>query len=189
MPNSSARSVILYTKSSSSNRQQAALSSPFLSVLPSKKANICFFESRGLGSKLSVLCLLSTVDAPLPHFEGITPESPALAPIAAQTSGPEPVLTDDDRTKYGGMFMACGPVNGLLDGDKAREVFLKSKLPVDKLSQIWYVFSRFSSGATRVFHGADAFFSFFSFPPSFNVHTGLLPIRNNADLWTLQTSL
>jgi epidermal growth factor receptor substrate 15 len=37
------------------------------------------------------------------------------------------------------MFMACGPVSGLLDGDKAREVFLKSKLPVDKLSQIWYV--------------------------------------------------
>ncbi|KAG0247050.1 hypothetical protein BGZ95_009068, partial [Linnemannia exigua] len=35
------------------------------------------------------------------------------------------------------MFKACGPVNGLLDGDSAREVFLKSKLPVEKLSQIW----------------------------------------------------
>jgi hypothetical protein len=37
------------------------------------------------------------------------------------------------------MFMACGPVNGLLDGDNARGVFLKSKLPVEKLGQIWYV--------------------------------------------------
>ncbi|KAF8938416.1 hypothetical protein BGZ58_000940 [Dissophora ornata] len=80
---------------------------------------------------------LINIDAPLPLFEGITPEQPALAPIAAQTTGSEPALTDDDKTKYGGMFMTCGPFNGLLDGDKAREVFLRSKLPVDKLSQIW----------------------------------------------------
>lgn len=87
------------------------------------------------------------LDAPLPHFEGITPAKAgdsSQTPIAAQltgsgsASGAEPPLTNDDRTKYGGMFVACGPVNGLLDGDKAREVFLKSKLPVEKLSQIWY---------------------------------------------------
>ncbi|KAG0376312.1 hypothetical protein BGX24_007927 [Mortierella sp. AD032] len=35
------------------------------------------------------------------------------------------------------MFMACGPVNGLLDGDKAHDVLLRSRLSVDKLSQIW----------------------------------------------------
>ncbi|KAF9557074.1 hypothetical protein EC968_007807 [Mortierella alpina] len=89
---------------------------------------------------------LINVDAPLPHFEGITPAKPgdsSQTPIATQltgsgsASGAEPPLTNDDRTKYGGMFVACGPVNGLLDGDKAREVFLKSKLPVEKLSQIW----------------------------------------------------
>ncbi|KAF9279068.1 hypothetical protein BGZ68_008147 [Mortierella alpina] len=89
---------------------------------------------------------LINVDAPLPHFEGITPAKAgdsSQTPVAAQltgsgsASGAEPPLTNDDRTKYGGMFVACGPVNGLLDGDKAREVFLKSKLPVEKLSQIW----------------------------------------------------
>ncbi|CAO3563807.1 unnamed protein product [Mortierella alpina] len=89
---------------------------------------------------------LINVDAPLPHFDGITPAKTgdtSQAPIAAQltgsgsASGAEPPLTNEDRTKYGGMFVACGPVNGLLDGDKAREVFLKSKLPVEKLSQIW----------------------------------------------------
>ncbi|KAF9948591.1 hypothetical protein BGZ72_009507 [Mortierella alpina] len=89
---------------------------------------------------------LINVDAPLPHFDGITPAKTgdtSQTPIAAQltgsgsASGAEPPLTNDDRTKYGGMFVACGPVNGLLDGDKAREVFLKSKLPVEKLSQIW----------------------------------------------------
>ncbi|KAG0307759.1 hypothetical protein BGZ98_009892 [Dissophora globulifera] len=86
---------------------------------------------------------LINADAPLPHFEGVTSakssDSPALglSPITAQTTGPEPPLTSEDKTKYSSMFMACGPVSGLLDGDKAREVFLKSKLPVDKLSQIW----------------------------------------------------
>ncbi|KAF8977281.1 hypothetical protein BGZ46_007505, partial [Entomortierella lignicola] len=86
---------------------------------------------------------LIDTDAPLPHFEGITPakiSSPVathLSPLSAQNTGSEPTLTADDKNKYGGMFVACGPVGGLLEGDKAREVFLKSKLPVDKLSQIW----------------------------------------------------
>jgi len=59
------------------------------------------------------------------------------------------------------IFYGCNPVNGMLSGalkcvelrisplmfelptarlgDKASEVFVKSKLPVDKLSQIWSV--------------------------------------------------
>ncbi|KAI8363326.1 hypothetical protein B0O80DRAFT_433476 [Mortierella sp. GBAus27b] len=81
-------------------------------------------------------------DAPLPRFEGITSGDPpasasASTPVAAQNTGSEPPLTSEDKTKYGGMFVACGPVNGLLDGDKAREVFMKSKLPLEALSQIW----------------------------------------------------
>ncbi|KAF9991639.1 hypothetical protein BGZ65_000308, partial [Modicella reniformis] len=84
---------------------------------------------------------LITTDAPLPHFEGIIPpktgDSPAIAsPIAAQNSGSDPPLTNEDKAKYGSMFLACGPVNGLLDGEKAREVFMKSKLSVEMLSQI-----------------------------------------------------
>ncbi|KAF9919991.1 hypothetical protein FBU30_010287 [Linnemannia zychae] len=88
---------------------------------------------------------LINTDAPLPHFEGITParssDSPLVGasqtPVASHSTGSVPTITEADRTKYAGLFMSCGPVNGLLDGDKAREVFLKSKLPVDKLSQIW----------------------------------------------------
>ncbi|GJJ72476.1 epidermal growth factor receptor substrate 15 [Entomortierella parvispora] len=93
--------------------------------------------------KTPSLSLINT-DAPLPRFEGLTgpaqTDSPVIssaAPVTAHLTGSEPAVTNEDRTKYGGMFMACGPNNGLLDGDKAREVFLKSKLPVDKLSQIW----------------------------------------------------
>ncbi|KAF9303273.1 hypothetical protein BGZ74_004073 [Mortierella antarctica] len=82
---------------------------------------------------------LINTDAPLPHFDGITPAKTGDSPVTASSTptGSEPNVTNDDRTKYGSMFLACGPVNGLLDGDKAREVFLKSKLPVEKLSQIW----------------------------------------------------
>ncbi|KAI7819729.1 hypothetical protein BC939DRAFT_459603 [Gamsiella multidivaricata] len=101
---------------------------------------------------------LVNTDAPLPHFEGITPaktgDSPATglitAPVAAQITGTEPSLTNEDRAKYAGMFMGCGPIGGLLDGDKAREVFLRSKLPVDKLSQIWSLADTKSRGSLDI---------------------------------------
>ncbi|KAI0320509.1 hypothetical protein OF83DRAFT_577050 [Amylostereum chailletii] len=48
-----------------------------------------------------------------------------------------PPLTPQDKAKFNRLFHGCGPVNGLLSGDKARDVFVKSKLPVDKLSLIW----------------------------------------------------
>lgn len=90
---------------------------------------------RIVGAKRCVTHVSFTIDAPLPQFKGIT--SSDSAPIAAQNTGLDPPLTNEDKTKFGKMFVACGPVNGLLDGDKAREVFLKSKLPVGTLSQIW----------------------------------------------------
>ncbi|KAF9977719.1 hypothetical protein BGZ73_005082 [Actinomortierella ambigua] len=83
---------------------------------------------------------LINVDAPLPRFEGLTSasDSPAAAGSSLATgSSIDPPITPEDKTKYGSMFLSCGPVNGLLDGEKAREVFLKSKLPVEKLGQIW----------------------------------------------------
>ncbi|KAF6765030.1 UBA/TS-N domain-containing protein [Ephemerocybe angulata] len=48
-----------------------------------------------------------------------------------------PVLTPQDRDKFQNIFRRAGPVNGLLSGDKARDIFLKSKLPTDQLIQIW----------------------------------------------------
>ncbi|KAF9582078.1 hypothetical protein BGW38_000675 [Lunasporangiospora selenospora] len=89
--------------------------------------------------------LIST-DAPLPQFDGLTaaktgdsPPNPSTTTTATATAATtlDPPLTTEDKTKYGGTFVAYGPVNGLLPGDKARELFLKSGLPVEKLSQIW----------------------------------------------------
>lgn len=58
------------------------------------------------------------------------------APIAAATLPP---LTAGDRTKFTRIFVGCGPSNGLVTGEKARDVFVKSQLSYDKLGQIWYV--------------------------------------------------
>ena len=75
----------------------------------------------------------------MPTFEG-HPGPPAQASGGAQPSGPGlPPLTPADRTKFTRIFVSCGPQNGLVSGDKAREVFLKSQLNYDKLGQIWCV--------------------------------------------------
>ncbi|EIW85357.1 hypothetical protein CONPUDRAFT_135123 [Coniophora puteana RWD-64-598 SS2] len=90
------------------------------------------------GEKVST-ALLSR-PGPLVNIEGFQ------APLAPQSTGMSipkspppglPPLTPQDKTKFLRLFQNCGPVNGLVSGEKARDVFVKSKLPVDKLSQIW----------------------------------------------------
>lgn len=67
---------------------------------------------------------------PLPQFEGFNPDG---------TESPEAqVITPDEREKYLGIFRVHQPVDGLLDGEKAKSIFLKSKLPPDVLGRIWY---------------------------------------------------
>ncbi|KAF8941660.1 hypothetical protein BGZ47_007294 [Haplosporangium gracile] len=61
-------------------------------------------------------------------------KTPSLDCIYAAS---EPTVSDEDKAKYARIFAACGPTNGFLDGEKSREVFLMSKLPVDKLGEIW----------------------------------------------------
>ncbi|KZT74246.1 hypothetical protein DAEQUDRAFT_721142 [Daedalea quercina L-15889] len=90
------------------------------------------------GEKITETLVLKP--GPIPIIEGLTP------PLVQQTTGIPaarspppglPPLTPQDKTKFMKLFLSCGPINGLLNGDKARDVFVKSKLPVDKLSQIW----------------------------------------------------
>jgi epidermal growth factor receptor substrate 15 len=66
--------------------------------------------------------------------------------MSAQTTGQRPAaspsvpqLTAADRAKFTKIFVGCGPQNGLVSGEKARDVFLKSQLGYDKLGQIWSV--------------------------------------------------
>ncbi|KAI7859767.1 hypothetical protein BDC45DRAFT_587054 [Circinella umbellata] len=69
---------------------------------------------------------------PLPQFEGFNPDA---------TSPPEnlgnEVITPSEREKYLGIFRAHQPVQGVLDAEKVRNIFNKSKLPNEYLAQIW----------------------------------------------------
>ncbi|KAH7927735.1 hypothetical protein BV22DRAFT_1110947 [Leucogyrophana mollusca] len=89
--------------------------------------------SQALLSKPGPLATIEGVQAPL------APQTTGMSAMSIPKSPPPglPVLTPQDKAKFSRLFQGCGPVNGLLSGDKARDVFVKSKLPVDKLSQIW----------------------------------------------------
>ncbi|KAJ2931418.1 hypothetical protein H1R20_g5702, partial [Candolleomyces eurysporus] len=89
------------------------------------------------GRKLSVELL--DKPGPLAKIEG-------LNSVAQQNTGMSlpksplplfPVLTPQDREKYTNIFNRAGPINGLLSGEKARDIFLKSRLPNDQLLQVW----------------------------------------------------
>ncbi|RIA99484.1 hypothetical protein C1645_869878 [Glomus cerebriforme] len=72
-------------------------------------------------------------DVPLPRFEGINVEPYKKSSSLEQNN----IITNEDREKYKGMFNKLNPINGILEGEKARDFFVRSKLPIEKLSQIW----------------------------------------------------
>ncbi|KAI0637250.1 EF-hand [Trametes polyzona] len=71
-----------------------------------------------------------------------SPSSPlANEAVAGPSSGAVPntlpPLTSHDKAKFRKIFKSSGAQNGYLDGNRAREVFMKSQLPWNTLSQIW----------------------------------------------------
>ncbi|CDO69006.1 hypothetical protein BN946_scf184834.g13 [Trametes cinnabarina] len=88
---------------------------------------------------------------PVPTIEGLPPvAAPSTIGIPPAKSPPPsglPPLTPQDKAKFLKLFLGCHPVNGLLPGEKARDVFVKSKLPVDKLSHIWNLADTKNRGA------------------------------------------
>ncbi|KAF9792085.1 hypothetical protein BJ322DRAFT_10672 [Thelephora terrestris] len=73
----------------------------------------------------------------LPILQQHTGSSAGRAKSPPPVVSSVPPLTPQDKAKFMKIFYGCNPVNGILKGEKASEVFVKSKLPVDKLSQIW----------------------------------------------------
>jgi epidermal growth factor receptor substrate 15 len=47
-------------------------------------------------------------------------------------------LSQEERERYRAAFISCSPVSGLVPGDKARDLFVKSGLAMEVLSKIWY---------------------------------------------------
>lgn len=46
-------------------------------------------------------------------------------------------ISADERIRYESYFQQCGPMQGYLSGEQAREFFVKSNLPGDVLRKIW----------------------------------------------------
>lgn len=95
------------------------------------------------GGQTKVEASLASKAPPFPVFSGYpgppTAGASAMRPLSANPTGEQSLapLTPADRTQFTRIFVGCGPHNGLVSGDKARDVFLKSKLNYDKLGQIW----------------------------------------------------
>ncbi|KAI9446621.1 hypothetical protein H4582DRAFT_2116972 [Lactarius indigo] len=91
---------------------------------------------------------------PLAVIDGFPSPSEPRRAISPSPQSPgsrlPPPLTVQDKAKFARLFNGCGPVNGLLSGEKAREVFVKSKLPVEKLSQIWNLSDTHNRGSLDV---------------------------------------
>ncbi|KAI0362738.1 EF-hand [Trametes cingulata] len=62
---------------------------------------------------------------------------PVAGPSCAASPSALPPLTSHDKAKFRKIFHNSGAQNGFLNGQQAREVFMKSKLPWSTLSQIW----------------------------------------------------
>ena len=87
--------------------------------------------------------VLTTAGPPFPVFEGIQlptppPPPPPAAPGAPVPSNRVPPLGPAERERYRNMFANTGARDGLLDGEQARTIFLRARLPNETLGQIWY---------------------------------------------------
>ncbi len=79
---------------------------------------------------------------PFPVFEGVqvslpappTPQPPSTPVMANRV----PPLGAVEKERYRNMFANTGAQNGLLEGEQARTIFLRARLPNEVLGQIWY---------------------------------------------------
>ncbi|ETS65211.1 hypothetical protein PaG_00278 [Moesziomyces aphidis] len=90
---------------------------------------------------------------PPPTMEGVN------LPLTAQLTGSQSAapgatnmpgvieIKPEDRARYTRIFANSGPSGGLIDGDRAKEIFVKSKLPFDKLGAIWNLADTQARGA------------------------------------------
>lgn len=131
--------------------------------------NVGFLSPSSFGTALRLIshaqqghpvspALASTPTIP-PVLDGISypqPQAPpsrsasvlAASPSASQAPlSPTDTISAADRSRFARIFAQAGPIGGLLDGGKAKDVFLKSKLPIETLGQIWALADTRSRGA------------------------------------------
>ncbi|RDX42687.1 EF-hand [Lentinus brumalis] len=82
---------------------------------------------------------LVTSPGPLAVLENISPvpSEPVAGPSSGVPLSALQPITSHDRAKFRKIFKGSGAQNGILGGQQAREVFMKSRLPWNTLSEIW----------------------------------------------------
>ncbi|ORY88628.1 hypothetical protein BCR35DRAFT_350864 [Leucosporidium creatinivorum] len=144
---------------------------------------------------------------PFPRFQGFAiPEhlGAGAAPTASASASPAPAaqsaplqaqgtgsaagvsITTEEKARYAKLFANSGPVAGLLDGDKARDIFIKSKLPFETLGQIWNLADTHSRGSLDV---ADFTIGMHLIQHTMNGALPQLPAVLNPALYASATSL
>lgn len=75
---------------------------------------------------------------PPPNHSSLSYQQSSFQDTPSPPTEEEWSISGDLQTKCMQQFKELEPVNGLLQGDKAREFFVQSKLPFQELSAIWY---------------------------------------------------
>ncbi|KAF9347355.1 hypothetical protein BGX26_001157 [Mortierella sp. AD094] len=73
----------------------------------------------------------------MPWFEGVQLPAANQAPSLGPKATSPKIFGDEDKEKYSQLFLECGPVDGLLSGDKVRALLLLTGLPQMTLAAIW----------------------------------------------------
>lgn len=89
---------------------------------------------------------------PLPTIDGL--QVPAVSSLPARAPAPIstlpsalPPLLPTDRTKFLTLFNKANPGGGLLNGEQAKNIFVRSKLSVERLNAIWSLVDTTNRGA------------------------------------------
>lgn len=94
------------------------------------------------------------VAGPFPKFDGVdlpgTSSTSPAAPQPPRARSTVPPLSPEDRAKYLNTWMSVNPSSDLLDGERARNVLQKAKLPIEQLGQIWALADTRQRGALDV---------------------------------------
>ncbi|KAI9280664.1 hypothetical protein BY458DRAFT_450834 [Sporodiniella umbellata] len=75
-----------------------------------------------------------TTTVPLPQFNG---EGVASTRLVTARNNNTDLISTEDRSKYINLFHSLGPEDGILNGQTARDIFVRSGLPPAKLQVIW----------------------------------------------------
>lgn len=95
---------------------------------------------------------LVNISGPLPRIEGIPNVDIQNKDNLHRPQWPP--FSQIHKDKFWNLFLACGPVNGFLAGDKARDCFLKSSLSHQDLWQIWNLADTYKRGALDIYEFA-----------------------------------